>query len=1437
MNGLPVQARVRLALNDRIALLSTDDSIEDLLGFSAGLFRAGEVSLCDLIHRDDADVAAKLFSVEPGNESGTVSLRLRHIDGRIRCIRGTYSKSLTRSGDKILELLLEDVASLHATRIQPARLTTIEPMMDFVGEVLYFKNRDHVFTAMNQAARRIFCGEGLAGPDPVGKTDYDLFPECYADISYRLEKEVIAGADVATEIHATPFSTPSKKWLNSLKYAVRGPGGDVIGLFGVAHDITNHRLVQERLYESQEMLRDAQSIAGIGAYHLDFATGLWTSSDLLDQIFGIGGDYDRSVEGWVMIVHPDDRASMSDYFNIEVASKRKPFNREYRIVRRSDGEVRWVHGMGRLELDTAGKPLKMTGTIRDITELKQNELALRESRELLGLFIEHAPAAIAMFDRDMRYLAVSRRWIEIHELEGQQVIGRSHYEIFPNLPQGWREHHRRALGGETITPGEETFNLANGTARWIHRELRPWRNGNGEISGIVIFSEDITERKKTEAALRESREILQLLVENAPVAIAMFDRNMRYLAASHCWMVDHSVTAAEIIGHSHYKVNPDVPDRWKETHRRGLAGERQASQEDCYLRADGSVQWIRWEILPWHASDGLVGGIIMFYEDITHRKQAESALRGSKQLLELFIEHVPAAIAMFDRNMCYLAASHRWMKDNELEGRQIIGRSHYDFAVDIPDRWKQAHHRGLLGETSKCDEDAFERPDGTVQWVRWEVVPWREGDGSVGGIILFAEDITQHRDIEHRLRLAASVFTNASEGITITDPDGVILEVNEMFTKITGYQREEVLGKNPRILKSGVQSDEFYSNMWRSLVNEGSWSGEIWNRNKSGETYAESLNISAVRDKAGKIQQYVAMFSDITQIKKHEQQLEHLTYYDALTSLPNRVLLADRLQQAMGQANRRKQHFAVAYLDLDGFKTINDLHGRDAGDRLLNSLAFNMKCALREGDTLARLGGDEFVAVILDLDDVASSMPILDQLLEAASERVQVGELNVGVSASIGVTFYPQLEEADPDLLLRQADQAMYQAKLAGGNRHHLFDPNHDQSVRGRHENLEHIRRAMAAHEFVLHYQPKVNMRTGKIVGLEALIRWNHPDRGLLPPGMFLPVIEDHSLAIELGEWVIEKALTQMDEWRAAGFEVPVSVNVGALQLQQADFVDRLSLQLARHPDLKPFSLEIEVLETSALQDITQTSQILKTCHGLGVQFALDDFGTGYSSLTYLKRLPVSVLKIDQSFVSDMLEEPENLSILEGILSLASAFHRQVIAEGVETVEHGLMLLQLGCELAQGYGIARPMPAAEVVEWAVNWKPDQRWSKAPSVNAGNKALLYACVEHRAWLAAFESYLMGKRHAPPAMDQGHCMFGKWIESEKKAGRGSEPCCCAVDAAHTKFHALANEVLLAQSQGRVTGGLSKLADLHSICDQFMVELESTGSISGHLVSSNS
>ena len=444
-------------------------------------------------------------------------------------------------------------------------------------------------------------------------------------------------------------------------------------------------------------------------------------------------------------------------------------------------------------------------------------------------------------------------------------------------------------------------------------------------------------------------------------------------------------------------------------------------------------------------------------------------------------------------------------------------------------------------------------------------------------------------------------------------------------------------------------------------------------------------------------------------VAEKQGQLERLAHYDRLTGLPNRILLADRMSQGMMQTQRRGQKLVIAFLDLDGFKAVNDTHGHAAGDHLLVTLAQRMKEELREGDTLARLGGDEFVAVLLDLDDVDNSAPILNRLLAAAAQPVSYGEAMLQVSASLGVSFYPQAQAIDADQLMRQADQAMYLAKQAGKNCFYVFDSEQDRSVRERHESMQRIRQAMVAHEFVLQYQPKVNLRSGAVIGVEAFIRWIHPQRGLLPPARFLPMVEDHPLAVELGQWVIESALTQIEGWQRSGLNIPISINIGARHLQRPDFVERLREQLTKYPQLKPSGLVLELLESSAFENLAHVCEVIAGSGKIGIQCALDDFGTGYSSLTHLKLLPVAQLKIGQSFVRDMLDDPKDLAILRSIVNLATVLDLQVIAKGVETVEHGVKLLELGCELGQGYAIAHPMLAAELPDWIASWRPDPRW--------------------------------------------------------------------------------------------------------------------------------
>ncbi|MDP1651337.1 MAG: EAL domain-containing protein [Rhodocyclaceae bacterium] len=447
---------------------------------------------------------------------------------------------------------------------------------------------------------------------------------------------------------------------------------------------------------------------------------------------------------------------------------------------------------------------------------------------------------------------------------------------------------------------------------------------------------------------------------------------------------------------------------------------------------------------------------------------------------------------------------------------------------------------------------------------------------------------------------------------------------------------------------------------------------------------------------------------DAAERQHHQNELEFLAHHDSLTHLPNRVLLADRMHQALAQTQRAQRLLAIAYLDLDDFKPVNDALGHETGDLLLTMVAQRIKEHIRAGDTVCRLGGDEFVLLLNNLATIEECTQTIERLLAAIAAPYRFDHQTIQISASVGLTIYP-FDDADTDTLMRHADQAMYLAKQGGRNCFHLFDAEHDRQEQARHSNRARIEAALPRNEFVLYYQPKVDMQSGTVIGAEALIRWQHPEEGLLPPGKFLAEIEDTNFSIPLGEWVIATAIAQIAAWRAVDLPLKISVNISPRHLQSPTFAERLAALLASYPEVPPAALELEVVESAALEDVVRVAQVIDRCHALGVTFALDDFGTGYSSLSYFKRLHVDVLKIDQSFVRDMLTDDEDHAIVEGVISLTRTFKRQVVAEGVETAEIGAALLALGCSIAQGYGIARPMPAAALPGWVATWRPDPLW--------------------------------------------------------------------------------------------------------------------------------
>ncbi len=670
---------------------------------------------------------------------------------------------------------------------------------------------------------------------------------------------------------------------------------------------------------------------------------------------------------------------------------------------------------------------------------------------------------------------------------------------------------------------------------------------------------------------------------------------------------------------------------------------------------------------------------------------------------------------------------------------------------------------------------------------------------------------------DKQLALAARVFNDTREAIMLTDINGCIKNVNPAFTEITGYELGDVVDQHPSMLSSSELEPDFYINIWNTIKIDGFWQGEISNRKKNGESYIESLTISALKDEAGNILHYLGMFSDITHSKQQQDKLEFLAHYDELTQLPNRSLFADRFSQAVSHCKRYSTLLAICFLDLDDFKPVNDQYGHEVGDQLLIEVAKRIATEIRAEDTVSRQGGDEFAILLEGLASVEEYEPILTRLHVSLAQPYLINGRQITIGASSGVTIYP-MDNSDIDTLLRHADKAMYQAKLTGKNRYQLFNAEHDLKTLQQQGKLNEIQQALLNGELCLYYQPKVNMKTGKVFGAEALLRWQHPEKGLIPPLTFLPLIAGTALEILVGEWVINQALKQMLCWQEQAIELEISVNISSYHLQDKHFIEQLNSAFSLVPEIKSNHFQLEILESSALGDLQTINQIIKLCRDrIGVKIALDDFGTGYSSLTHLRSLAATTIKIDQSFVRDVLDDPSDYTIIDGVIGLAASFGREVIAEGVETTEHGLMLLMMGCNEAQGYGIARPMPASEISSWLSQYQPNRQWitmaNQSFTVKDTQLTLLKLALHQ--WHDYFEKNILStseKIEYWPIMAKQKCPCGTWAKRARQNEYFSEEWLTEFEQAHDEAHNIANKLLLKHRNGELDAARSELAQFH-------------------------
>jgi len=866
--------------------------------------------------------------------------------------------------------------------------------------------------------------------------------------------------------------------------------------------------------------------------------------------------------------------------------------------------------------------------------------------------------------------------------------------------------------------------IANLAATGSERTQTRWRRKDGNIidvqltcsifdsnvreSSVVFAAEDITARLLADTSIRQARDLQRSVLDAMRAEVAVIDRKGIILDVNSAWR-------AFSLSNS---LHPDLPACRTDTGTDYLEICRLAEGEDaegaidmlCGIQAvlDGRLPFYaqeypchapsrkRWFLAQCNALERNQGGAVIVHHDITPLRELADALRTERDRLATLAAAMPGVLVSLllmpegDFEIAFAGPGLAFLcgldKDAPVDPQALASRIHAD------DRPRVLAGIGLAAagkspwfEEFRLDGEAGER------WLEGHCLPAGDAEGPTlwHGHLL---DITERKAAEAKLRQAAQVFESASEGVTITDKAGRILAVNTAFTVITGYSREEVVGQNPRVLKSGRHDAAYYQAMWDSLRNTGHWRGEIWNRRKNGEIYPEWLTISAIRDDLGQTTGYTALFTDITPLKRSLDALDYLAHHDPLTELPNRTLLQDRMEHALQRAHRDDAQLAVLFLDLDRFKNVNDSLGHLVGDELLRAAAKRMAEQIRGADTLARMGGDEFVVLLEKGISAHSARTVAQKILDQFETPLQVNSHQLTITASIGISLFPG-DGLNAETLLRKADVAMYKAKEMGGNTYQFYEQAMSADSYERLLLENELRNAADRGELRVHYQPQVNLASGALCGIEALVRWQHPKLGLVMPGRFIALAEETGLIGNIGEWVLREACRQMTAWDTLGLHVPrVAVNLSVQQIERHTLLPLVKDAL-RTSGLDSHRLELEVTESKLMRETEWVLDVMRDLRDLGVKLAIDDFGTGFSSLGYLNRLPVHRLKIDQSFVRSLSMGEKSENIVRAIIALGRSLGLETVAEGIEEQSEAEFLLSEACGVGQGYLFSRPLEA------------------------------------------------------------------------------------------------------------------------------------------------
>ena len=1099
--------------------------------------------------------------------------------------------------------------------------------------------------------------------------------------------------------------------------------GKTTGISVFGKDITDRKRAEDALRESEESLRESQRIAGLGSYALDLRTGVWSSMAVLDAIFGIDPAYERTVEGWAALIHPDDRAMMLSYFAGEVLESGRAFDKEYRIVRQTDGAERWVHGMGRLDFNAQGQPVRMHGIIRDITERKLAETRLRESEERYRSTFEQAAVGIVHVGFDGRILRCNTHFAEILGYAPEELTALTIWQI--SLPEDRAQSTRtieQAAKGAAPVVVEKRYVRKDGSLAWTKITVSAQRDAEGRSMHCVGLAEDINDRKAAEERLATTQEALRASEERHRIAfqtsanaigIVRLDDGM-YLDVSEAFLETTGFKREEVLGRTVRELNLYAGPGDLRDVAELLRGNSVFRGEIQIRKKSGAIYWGLMSASAFE-HDG-VSCALTDTQDITVAKAAEErltaateALRVSEERYRTVFQTSSDAVLITRRSDgVVLDANQSFLDSTGFERDEVIGRSAEELGIWVNESDRRMYIDQMQRQGRCRDLEVLSRrKNGEVFWMRLSASSIEIGGEQCR--ITFAKEITEVKAAKGRMEAAQealrvseeryrTAFETSLDGININRlSDGMYIECNKAFLDITGYEREEIIGRTS--LELNIWADLRNRHRLVEILRENSSCRdmEVQFKKKSGEVFWGVVSASLIElDGAACL---LSMVRDISAAKAAEDQIRNLAFYDSLTGLPNRRLLLERLRQALASSasNRRRQQ-AILLVNLDNFKMLNETIGHQTGDLLLQETARRLVFGVGGAGTVSRLEGDEFVVTLDDLSPTAEeaasqAKSAATEILTAIGQPYLLAGRACRCTASIGITVFGDGPETVEEIL-QQADIALDQARTAGRHTIHFFAPALQAAVNARAALEEDLHQAIKTNEFVLYYQPQVNR--GQLIGAEALIRWNHPRRGLLVPGDFIPLAEQTGLILPLGDWVLETACRQIAALanRTSTAHVVISVNISARQFRQPDFVQRV-LDALERTGANPRNLDLELTESMLAENIEEIIAKMTELKAHGLRFSLDDFGTGYSSLAYLKRLPLDLLKIDRSFVRDILVDAGSGAIAQTILSLSRAMGLPVIAEGVETEEQREFLTRMGCHSFQGFLFSRPLPLEE----------------------------------------------------------------------------------------------------------------------------------------------